>query len=480
MGAEQTRRHRDERQRPRGGAAGVLWLAGLALVLPVAAAAQTGGDPNPPADCAGVAATVRILGSAVSFSPATVTVQAGQPVCWTWSTTMAHNVFADNGSFSSGVPDSSGTFQVTFTTPGTYGYRCQLHGTLTLGMRGTVVVTAGDDPEPEPERGTLRFAAGNANFSEGAGSAKLTVQRVGGDDGTVSVQYATTAGSATAPQDFTATSGMLSWSDGDDAGKTITVPLVDDTAVEGSESFVVTLANVAGGAALGSPASATVTIGDNDGAAPTPPAAPAELKAAGVSASEVVLTWSDGSNNEASFRVERRDGGTFVEIGSVGPNVRTFTDSGLGPGTLQFYRVRAQNAGGSSAYTLVAAGATDGDSTPCAPSSTTLCLQGGRFEARVTWRTAGDSGDAQAVPLPSAPDSGLFWFFSPQNVELLLKVLDACTLNQRHWVFFAATSNVELLITIRDSASGRTWAYFNPLDRPAPPVQDTAAFATCP
>ena len=45
------------------------------------------------------------------------------------------------------------------------------------------------------------------------------------------------------------------------------------------------------------------------------------------------------------------------------------------------------------------------------------------------------------MPIPSAPDSGLFYFFGASNLEMLIKVLNACGLNDRYWVFFAATTN---------------------------------------
>ena len=85
------------------------------------------------------------------------------------------------------------------------------------------------------------------------------------------------------------------------------------------------------------------------------------------------------------------------------------------------------------------------------------------------------------VPLPSAPDSGLFYFFAPSNIEMLIKVLNACVPPfNRYWVFFAATTNVEFGVVVTDTQNGKTRAYYNPLNRTAPPVQDVDAFATCP
>ena len=108
--------------------------------------------PNPSSGCTGVEAKITISRSGTTFSPATVTVDAGQPVCWTWSGT-EHTVKGDDGSFTSGPPTASGTFQRTFNAPGTYGYHCQVHGTPTSGMRGTVVVRGNSGArEPAPWR----------------------------------------------------------------------------------------------------------------------------------------------------------------------------------------------------------------------------------------------------------------------------------------------------------------------------------------
>ncbi len=114
----------------------------------------------------------------------------------------------------------------------------------------------------------------------------------------------------------------------------------------------------------------------------------------------------------------------------------------------------------------------------CAPSATRLCLRDGRYAVELRWHTAQTSGTAEVAP--SASDSaGLFWFFSPDNWEMLVKVLDGCALNGKHWVFAAATTDVGFTLTVTDTATGELRTYENPLGRAAPPVQDTAAL-DCP
>ncbi len=113
------------------------------------------------------------------------------------------------------------------------------------------------------------------------------------------------------------------------------------------------------------------------------------------------------------------------------------------------------------------------------PSPERLCLAGGRFAVEVTWREfAGATGRGQA--LPRTADSGLFWFFAPTNLELLVKVLDGCGVNDRFWVFAAATTDVEYRLRVTDTANGSVREYPNALGVASPAVTDVSAFACAP
>jgi hypothetical protein len=108
------------------------------------------------------------------------------------------------------------------------------------------------------------------------------------------------------------------------------------------------------------------------------------------------------------------------------------------------------------------------------PESPFLSLQLGDFFVSVSWKSPdGTSGEGQAVPLTT--NSGAFWFFSPDNLELVVKVLDGRAINGKWWVFYGALSNVEYTITVTDTQTGAVRTYFNPQGQLAS-VADTAAF----
>ncbi len=116
--------------------------------------------------------------------------------------------------------------------------------------------------------GRIGFALSSVAVGEAAVSAQVRVQRVAGTAGAVSVQFATADGSATAGSDYTATSGTLSWADGDFSDRTVTIALVNDTQVETAETFQLALSAPTGGATIDGATSLTVSIQDNDAVAP--------------------------------------------------------------------------------------------------------------------------------------------------------------------------------------------------------------------
>jgi fibronectin type 3 domain-containing protein len=86
------------------------------------------------------------------------------------------------------------------------------------------------------------------------------------------------------------------------------------------------------------------------------PNAPTNLNGIAVSSNQVNLAWTDNSNNEDGFRIERctnNNCSSFVQIAQVGPNVNTFSNTGLAGNKTYRYRVRAFNASGNSAYSNI-------------------------------------------------------------------------------------------------------------------------------
>jgi hypothetical protein len=78
-------------------------------------------------------------------------------------------------------------------------------------------------------------------------------------------------------------------------------------------------------------------------------------------------------------------------------------------------------------------------------------------------------------------ESGYFWFFDAANVEVVVKVLDACAPPfNRFWVFTTGLTNVGVKLTVEDIQTGAVREYVNPRNRPFQPTFDTNAFAICP
>ncbi|HVS66815.1 MAG TPA: hypothetical protein VMT85_25290 [Thermoanaerobaculia bacterium] len=116
----------------------------------------------------------------------------------------------------------------------------------------------------------------------------------------------------------------------------------------------------------------------------------------------------------------------------------------------------------------------------CVPGANTLCLNDGRFQVEIDWRDfTGATGAADSRSIPGSDVSGLFYFFDEDNIEVLVKALDACAISNNYWLFFAATTNVEFTLTVTDTQTGLRRIYFNPLGQTANAITDTSAFPTC-
>jgi len=148
------------------------------------------------------------------------------------------------------------TINVTFPAP--------------LGAGRVITATATDEAGNTSEfsAGDVAAATGNAQFSvssirliEDLGLATITVLRKGGAAGNLTVDYATMDGTATAGQDYTVTSGALTFSSGE-TSKIFQIPITDDAVTESDETFKVTL-NASNLELLGAPTTLVVTIQDH-------------------------------------------------------------------------------------------------------------------------------------------------------------------------------------------------------------------------
>ncbi len=101
-----------------------------------------------------------------------------------------------------------------------------------------------------------------------------------------------------------------------------------------------------------------------------------------------------------------------------------------------------------------------------------LLLQDGRLEVRARWQNP-DGSSGLGVPVPLTRDSGTFWFYGPDNVELVVKTVDACSSFGSLWIFAAGLTNVAVHLDVTDTWSGRSRVYDNPAGHAFRPIQDT-------
>jgi len=261
-----------------------------------------------------------------------------------------------------------------------------------------------------------------------------------------------------------------------DVGANTTMAMISGLSASTGYSFRVRAHNAGGDSAFSNIAAATtMSVG---GSAPM---APTNLQAAAASSTSIQLTWNDNAIDETSFVVEMRPtaSGAYVPVATLPANTASYTATGLTALTSYTFRVKAHNGFGDSGYTNEAAATTQAGATACADPNA-LCLAGDRFSVTATFDTTGDQhGTGQPIKLTA--DTGYFWFFAATNVEVVIKVLDACafTAQPAFWVFASGLTDVHVVITVKDLTSGQSHVYVNPIQTPFQPIQDTSTFQTC-
>jgi len=130
------------------------------------------------------------------------------------------------------------------------------------------------------------------------------------------------------------------------------------------------------------------------GTPPEPPAAPGNLSANAVSCDQIDLAWTDNADNESGFRIERSTNGVnFGEIDTVGANVTNYSDTTAAENTTYWYRVRAYNGAGNSAYSNTASDTTP--TCPAAPPAAPSNLTGKplKYSVTLTWTDNSNNED---------------------------------------------------------------------------------------
>lgn len=213
------------------------------------------------------------------------------------------------------LTEGNETFTMTLSAP-TGG------ATITTG---TATATISD-----PTCGGVSFSvASNAAVTEGTSSV-FTVTKSGTASVSCGVSYATANLTATAGSDYTAASGPLTFTSAQ-TSKTVSVATTDDTTVESAETFKLTLSSPTGGAALGTPSSATATINDNDSTGTCSGVSFAVSNASAVEADNLTFTVTKTGSTTSSCSVTYATAnGTAVAPGdytAITATVLTFTST---------------------------------------------------------------------------------------------------------------------------------------------------------
>ena len=234
---------------------------------------------------------------------------------------------------------------------------------------------------PSVGPGILTYSMPTYSVGEAGPTVTLTVNRINGSSGIVSVSYNTSNGTATAGTDYAATTGVLTWASGDSAAKSYTVAITQDSDAEPSESFNNTLSSPSSGATLGANSSALVTIVDDE-----PPVIP--------------LMGSLSFEAEAGL-IES----PFSTTAGTPTYISQTADSNLGEGGLARWRVTIPATGSYKIIANVNCPSTGNDSLwisfdgePTATDIWDVGATSGFQDKTVTWRGTGGPGTPEFSP----------------------------------------------------------------------------------
>lgn len=238
----------------------------------------SGGEPPPAEPCSGVSFSASSNAAVIEGTNSVFTVNKTGST----SSSCTVNYYTDDGTaVAPGDYTAKPTTALTFTSAQTAktvsvttadDAIVESAETFTLNLEspsdgsaigtGTATATLNDNDSTPTCSGVSFTIASNAAVTEGTNSV-FTITKTGSTSNSCSVNYATANGTATAGSDYTATSGTLTFTSAQTA-KTVSVVTEDDTTVESAETLAMSLNSPTGGSTLGTPATATATINDND------------------------------------------------------------------------------------------------------------------------------------------------------------------------------------------------------------------------
>jgi hypothetical protein len=179
-------------------------------------------------------------------------------------------------------------------------------GGATLGTSSATVTITEDDAVPPG--GSVSFSSSTYSVQENGGTVTITVNRSGGSNGNASVQYSTSNGSASAGADYETASGTLEWADGESGAKSFTVTIINNSNDQPDKNFNVALSSSSGSISISSPASAVVTIVDEDTAGSIQFQQTTATVAENGGPVTLTLTRSGGSDGQVTVRANTGGG----------------------------------------------------------------------------------------------------------------------------------------------------------------------------
>ena len=210
-------------------------------------------------------------------------------------------------------------------------------------------------------QGTVQFVDSEVQVSESATELTIVVQRIGGSRGQLSIDYQVSFGTASS-QDITFTNGTLTWLDGENDNKTITMAIVDDELEESNESFDVVLSGADAGVILND--SLTVTIEDNDSnSAPEVYAGNDIEMATNATTSLTTARVTDPDGDDVTYMWEHVSGVSLTLANTNQLAARVTASSATGSAILRLTATDSHGAFSSSELTVTVVGVSSSSSS---------------------------------------------------------------------------------------------------------------------